>query len=65
MTLQQEIEEYNSRLSRTLCGKLRLPTEAAALRALQSCRRAGRNEKRTYRCKACGGWHLTSKERLP
>lgn len=64
MNLQQEVEEYNARLSRALCGKVRLGTEAEALRALRSCQRQCRREKRAYRCKACGGWHLTSKEKF-
>ena len=50
-------------------GKLRYPDEIAAQLALISTKRAEQrrvtNERRYYRCPACGGFHLTSQTKEP
>ncbi|MEU9333111.1 hypothetical protein AB0D49_08095 [Streptomyces sp. NPDC048290] len=41
-------------------GKIRYPDRIAAKLALASTMRAGRDEKRVYRCDKCYGFHLAS-----
>ena len=49
---------------RTRCGtgKCRYDSRLEAAQALQSCREKQREERAYYRCKHCGGWHLTSQD---
>jgi hypothetical protein len=60
------------RLSTCSCGKVRFPDHTAAVQALhdaatsryfaeQEGTTTNRGEVRSYRCRLCSGWHLTSK----
>ncbi len=50
------------RYTRCKTGKRRYRDEIAAKLAMASAARAGRDEKRAYKCGICRGWHVTSKE---
>lgn len=43
-------------------AKVRFPTEAPAAEAIAYLTATKHGEKRYYRCRTCGGWHLTSQE---
>jgi hypothetical protein len=46
-----------------ICGKVEFATVKAARTALHSAMKSGRqrrHERSFYRCRACGGYHMTS-----
>lgn len=62
-TRQAQAEaEHNAALRRKACErKQRYATLADAQEAIEACAAHGTRGLRTYKCRYCNGWHLTSK----
>ena len=55
-------ERKSARIDKACESKNRYATRKEAEEAVSWCAAEGRHGLRIYRCKYCGGWHLTSKQ---
>lgn len=46
------------------CGRKVVYTKVMASERINDIKRSGRGEMRSYECPACGGWHLTHKQKI-